>query len=202
MQTQTVVETVPETSCSCCGTPYPDAELVHLGCHPEVGICHGCVEWLEQQSRQMRPPDRRPSRWRRFRSRRSLRKVSAPSEVVTIPILPSPDFDETVRFYAALGFAERGRWPDTYLTINDDRGIELHFWSNHDVDAKTNDVACYVRFESERLARALHDEWAGLDLASGRLHAPQATDYGLLEFALVDPHGNLVRIGGSLDGAA
>jgi hypothetical protein len=76
MQTETAVATVPEAACSCCGTPYPDAELVHLG----------------------------------------------------------------------------------------------------------------------------HDEWAGLDLAPGRLHPPQATDYGLLEFALVDPHGNLVRKGGSLDG--
>jgi hypothetical protein len=200
MQTETAVETVPEATCSCCGTPYPDTELVHLGCHPEIGICHGCVEWLGGRSGRLHRAGRRPSRWRRFLGRRSLRKVPAPSEFVTIPILPSPDFDETMGFYSTLGFAERSRWPDTYLTISDDRGIELHFWSNDGVDPKTNDVACYVRFTSERVARALHDEWAGLDLAPGRLHPPRATDYGLLEFALVDPHGNLVRIGGNLDG--
>jgi hypothetical protein len=38
-----------------------------------------------------------------------------------------------------------------------------------------------------------------VQLAGGRLNSPKATDYGLLEFALIDAHGNLVRVGGTLE---
>jgi len=34
---------------------------------------------------------------------------------VTLPILPSPDFDVTASFYRQLGSRETGRWPDEYL---------------------------------------------------------------------------------------
>ena len=117
---------------------------------------------------------------------------------VTIPILPSADFDRTAAFYGGLGFVERGRWPAEYLILERPGGIELHFWSNPDVDRLTNDVACYVRFGTAAEARALHDGWARDGVEGGRLVAPKQTDYGLLEFALIDPSGNLVRIGGSL----
>lgn len=116
----------------------------------------------------------------------------------TIPILPSPNFGETARFYGILGFTERGRWPNEYLIVErDGEGFELHFWFNGSVDPKSNDVACYVRFDTATEARALHAEWSTLDLAPGRLTALQETDYGLLELALIDPFGNLVRIGGA-----
>ena len=114
----------------------------------------------------------------------------------TIPILPSKDFDETSRFYAALGFVESGRWPGEYLTLLREAGIELHFWSNSKLDPRKNDVACYVRFDTEAEARALFAAWESRLPPAGRLHPPQATDYGLVEFALIDPHGNLLRIGG------
>ena len=52
-------------------------------------------------------------------------------------------------------------------------------------------------------ADALHDEWHAVgvprDPATGsRLVPPVDTDYGLREFALVDPSGNLVRVGSPL----
>jgi hypothetical protein len=114
----------------------------------------------------------------------------------TIPILPSRHFDETARFYAPLGFAESKRWPNEYLILRRDDGIELHFWSNPKVERATNDVACYVRFDTAAETQALYDAWAPQVPADGRLMPPSSTDYGLLEFALIDPHGNLVRIGG------
>lgn len=61
----------------------------------------------------------------------------------TIPILPSRDFSETADFYAALAFREVGRWPREYLILRRDDGLELHFWNKPQVDAATNDVACY-----------------------------------------------------------
>jgi catechol 2,3-dioxygenase-like lactoylglutathione lyase family enzyme len=118
----------------------------------------------------------------------------------TIPILPSDNFDETVRFYERLGFAEQGKWPNEYLILQrPGDGFELHFWFKDSVDPKENDVACYVRWDTADEAQALHDEWAAVDVEPGRLHPPCQTDYGLLEFALIDGHGNLVRVGGSLD---
>jgi hypothetical protein len=115
----------------------------------------------------------------------------------TIPILPSRDFDETAGFYVPLGFRETGRWPGEYLTMAREDGIELHFWSKPNLRPAANDVACYIRFESAAEARSLHDSWASRVPDGGRLHPPVPTGYGLLEFALGDPHGNLLRIGGS-----
>ncbi len=118
----------------------------------------------------------------------------------TIPILPSDNFEDTARFYERLGFAEQGRWESEYLILQrPDDELELHFWFTDSVDPRTNDVACYVRWDTATEARALHDEWASVDVAPGRLVPPNETDYGLLEFALVDRHGNLIRIGGSLN---
>lgn len=115
---------------------------------------------------------------------------------VTIPILPSSDFDATAAFYGAVGFVERGRWPGEYLILRGPAGIELHFWMNPALDPLTNAGGCYVRFDTADEAEALHDRWAACDLSGGRLHPPAATDYGMLEFALVDRSGNLLRIGG------
>jgi hypothetical protein len=113
-----------------------------------------------------------------------------------IPILPSKSFDESARFYAALGFSETGRWSGEYLILVHEDGLELHFWSNPKVDRKTNDVACYIRFDTAAEARALHDAWAPNVALGARLDPPTETDYGLTEFALIDPHGNLLRVGG------
>ena len=35
----------------------------------------------------------------------------------TIPILPSPNLDETSLFYAKLGFIEQSRWAGEYLIV-------------------------------------------------------------------------------------
>ncbi|MCP2257787.1 Glyoxalase-like domain-containing protein [Streptoalloteichus tenebrarius] len=117
--------------------------------------------------------------------------------VVTIPILPSPDLDATARFYATLGFTAQERHPE-YLVASRADGAELHFFPHPDMDPKVDAGGCYVRFTTAAEARELHDEWAALDLGDARLHPPVETDYGLLEFALIDPHGNLLRIGGFL----
>jgi hypothetical protein len=80
---------------------------------------------------------------------------------VTIPILPSADFDVTSSFWGGFGFEEIGRWPGDYLIVRHlDLSIELHFWSNPTVDRWTNDVACYVRFDTPDEARECHSRWS------------------------------------------
>ena len=114
-----------------------------------------------------------------------------------VPILGSRDLAATLAFYERLGFAEIGspyqRW--RYLIIRRG-GIALHFWEDAALDPLTTNLSCYLHV---RDAQALFDEWRHLvahDPATGsRIMPPQDTDYGLREFAVVDPSGNLLRIG-------
>ena len=75
--------------------------------------------------------------------------------------------------------------------------IELHFFPKPDVDPLTTDFGCYLRVAD---ADALYRDWDAVgvehDARTGsRLVAPVDTDYGMREFALVDPNGNLLRVG-------
>ena len=115
-----------------------------------------------------------------------------------VPILPSRDLRETLDFYERLGFENRGAPPEQwdYLILGRG-GAELHFTAEPAVDPLTTASSCYVFVED---ADALHAEWERIgmptDPATGsRLVAPVDTDYGLREMALVDPSGNLLRIG-------
>lgn len=115
-----------------------------------------------------------------------------------VPILPSRDLRETLAFYERLGFENRGAEPEVwdYLIVGRG-GIELHFHAEPAVDPLTTDFGCYLRVAD---ADALHAEWGRIGVAhdpatGSRLVAPVTTDYGLREFALVDPTGNLLRVG-------
>jgi catechol 2,3-dioxygenase-like lactoylglutathione lyase family enzyme len=111
------------------------------------------------------------------------------------PILPSRNLTATAEFYARLGFEQKGLWPDEYLIVV--RGkVGLHFFFSPETDPWSSDAGCYLYVED---ADSLFADFQRLSLPSEgvpRLHgAPSDTDYGLREFALVDPDGNLLRIG-------
>jgi catechol 2,3-dioxygenase-like lactoylglutathione lyase family enzyme len=115
-----------------------------------------------------------------------------------VPILPARDLGATLAFYERLGFENRGddwrRW--NYLILGRG-GAELHFYADPAVDPLTTDFGCYLRVAD---ADELWREWDAVgvphDSATGsRLTAPETTDYGMREFALVDPSGNLLRVG-------
>lgn len=112
-----------------------------------------------------------------------------------VPILPSRDLEETLAFYATLGFERFGEGYRDYLILS--RGsIWLHFTLQPDVDPLSTASSCYVYVTD---ADALYRAWAPLvppDPADGsRIVAPWSTDYGMRELAVVDPSGNLLRIG-------
>ena len=116
------------------------------------------------------------------------------------PILPSRDLPATLGFYERLGFEGQGHWPGEYLIVR--RGqIGLHFFHCSDLDPGTSIAGCYLYVDD---ADALHAEYLQLGLPGEgipRLHgAPEDTDYGLREFGLVDPDGNLLRIGSPVAG--
>ncbi|MFI7385147.1 bleomycin resistance protein [Streptomyces sp. NPDC049813] len=121
------------------------------------------------------------------------------------PIMPGRDLAATVSFYARLGFAAGDHHPDDgYLILVRDEA-ELHFFHAPDTDPLTTAHAVYLRLDGgAHVVDALHAEWLATGLsedpyATPRLVEPDDTVYGMREFALVDPDGNLLRIGAVLE---
>ena len=109
---------------------------------------------------------------------------------VAIPVLASLDFEETLAFYNKLGFKTAGFFPDLYAIVRRDR-MELHFWACKERHLAEN-TGCYLRISD---VDGLHAEYAALDLAPGRMDEPTDQPWGMREFHVWDPHGNLLRIG-------
>lgn len=116
------------------------------------------------------------------------------------PILPARNLDETRAFYERLGFVpwwrERGPWE--YEIVS--RGhLVVHFYAAPELTPAENDAGCYWRVED---ADRLYQELAALNLPTEgipRLTPPVDQPWGMREFHLIDPSGNLVRIGHDLD---
>ncbi|WP_232548552.1 bleomycin resistance protein [Propioniciclava soli] len=114
-----------------------------------------------------------------------------------VPILPTRDLAESLAFYERLGFENIGDPPETWGYCILARGrIELHLALDPETDPLSTASSCYVYVDD---AQALHDAWAPSvvpDAHTGmRVVAPVDTGYGMREFAVVDPSGNLLRIG-------
>lgn len=114
-----------------------------------------------------------------------------------IPTFPCRDLDSASAFYQSLGFHLGARYP-TYAILQ--RGaLELHLSLFEALEPKTNCSAAYLRLED---AQALHRQAAALGLGSQgipRITALEDQPWGMREFALVDPDGNLLRVGQELD---
>jgi ketosteroid isomerase-like protein len=112
------------------------------------------------------------------------------------PILPSRDLEETRQFYQRLGFTSwwGGKGPWDYEIVS--RGnLVVHFFLESALAPDANDTSCYWRVDD---ADRLHAEFSALQLpVSGipRLTAPADQPWGMREFTMVDPSGNLLRIG-------
>lgn len=114
-----------------------------------------------------------------------------------VPILPSRDLDETLAFFRALGFENRGAPPHVWDYLIVGRGeAELHFYEDRDVDPLSTAAMCYLYVDD---SQALFEEWSTIvvpdERTGSRIVAPQATAYGMREFAVVDRSGNLLRVG-------
>lgn len=70
-------QTVSPTECWCCGSTYPEDDLVHLGNHPEVAVWVGCSQWLRRRA------VRRHDDHRRSPAARARRAVDDVREAVT-----------------------------------------------------------------------------------------------------------------------
>lgn len=115
---------------------------------------------------------------------------------LAVPMLPARDMDDTVAFYGRLGFEPVFRVPDPegYVIIRRE-ALELQFFSWPGLDPAAAYTGCYLRVaDVDRLYR---------DFAVARLPArgiPSLSGiekkfFGMREFRLVDPNGNLLRVG-------
>jgi catechol 2,3-dioxygenase-like lactoylglutathione lyase family enzyme len=115
---------------------------------------------------------------------------------VAIPVLPAKSLDETIAFYARLGFAVGSRYdePAPYAILG--RGlVELHFFGFPGLRPEDSYAGCYLRVND---VDKFHRDWSALGLPTEgipRLTAIRDEPWGMREFALVDANGNLIRVG-------
>ena len=111
------------------------------------------------------------------------------------PILPAQDLPRTRAFYESLGF-KAGYRDDNYDILR--RGNLVVHLEREDLVPAVNRTSCYWRVTD---ADALYDEFSSLGLpAEGvpRMTAPADEPWGMREFTLKDPAGNLIRVGHEL----
>jgi len=113
---------------------------------------------------------------------------------IAIPILPSRSLDHTVTFFERLGFEGRIHRHGDYAILT--RGsAELHFFTHRDLRPEESAAACYIRVAD------VGDIYRAFDAAELPVRGIPRRDtledkpWGMREFAVVDPDGNLIRIG-------
>lgn len=112
------------------------------------------------------------------------------------PILPAHDVPSTRAFYESLGF-KAGYHHNRYEILRRGR-LVVHLEQTDDLDPARNTFSCYWRVADADL---LYREFVALGLPSTglpRLTAPQDESWGMREFTLKDPAGNLIRVGHEL----
>jgi hypothetical protein len=117
---------------------------------------------------------------------------------IAIPTLPSRSVPDTLVFYRRLGFDGKiVGGGDSYAILT--RGaIEIHFFTHSELHPAESSAGCYVRvldvrdiFESFALAKLSRKGIPRMDQLEDK-------PWGMREFAIVDPDGNLLRIGQTL----
>jgi hypothetical protein len=125
-----------------------------------------------------------------------------------IPLLPCRSIDDQIAFYEALGFevTYRQKTPNVYAAVQ--RGlIELHFFVLKGYEPSDSYSTCYVMVSN--VDELYTDFRAGLKQALGRIPSrgiPRIgalgdMSYGVRQFLVTDPGGNIIRIGQPLEKA-
>src|SRR6476659_9595348 len=113
------------------------------------------------------------------------------------PILPAIDLDRSRKFYESLGFTAGYKY-DHYDILR--RGnLVVHLELQGHLVHVMNRTSCYWRVAD---ADALYREFAALGLpskGSPSISEPVDEGWGMREFTLKDPAGNLIRIGHELN---
>lgn len=118
-----------------------------------------------------------------------------PIDDLAIPILPSRELSETVAFYTRLGFKGGVHAFDSGYAVLSRGAVELHFFSHSELVPSESSAGCYIRVQD---VAVIYASWLACNLPSKgipRMDALEDKPWGHREFALIDPDGNLLRIG-------
>ncbi len=114
---------------------------------------------------------------------------------LAIPTLPCRSVSATVAFYKRLGFEGGAHEFNAKYAILRRGAVELHFFTHAELVPANSYAGCYIRVLN--VAELFHS-FSSIQLPRlgiPRLDAVEDKPWGLREFALVDPDGNLLRIG-------
>ncbi len=114
---------------------------------------------------------------------------------LAIPILPSRSVESTRDFYRQLGFDGK-IWgaPNFYCALTRD-SVEIHFFTHSELNPAESSAGCYVRVQN---ADRSYQQFAKANLPKTgipRMDHVENKPWGMREFAVVDPDGNLIRVG-------
>ena len=123
-----------------------------------------------------------------------------------IPLLPCRSIDDQIGFYETLGFdlTYRQKAPNVYASVQRG-GIELHFFVMKGYDPAGSYSTCYVLVAD--IDPLYADFRARLKQAMGRvptrgiprIGALKDMSYGVRQFLMTDPGGNIIRFGQPLE---
>jgi catechol 2,3-dioxygenase-like lactoylglutathione lyase family enzyme len=109
------------------------------------------------------------------------------------PTMPAQDIEETESFYKKLGFFTV--YKDTNYLLMKREAAEVHFFHHPKLDKWACDHGAYIRPSD---VDAFSDEVTLLNLPSEgipRFGPAEDKPWGMREATLLDPNGNLLRIG-------
>ncbi len=114
---------------------------------------------------------------------------------LAIPILPSRSIEATRDFYRQLGF-EAKVWgaPYRYAILTRDT-VEIHFFTHAGLDPAESSAGCYIRVLD---VDKIYQTFARVNLPTTgipRIDPLENKPWNMREFSMVDPDGNLIRIG-------
>lgn len=107
-------------------------------------------------------------------------------------ILPVADMAVAVEFYQAMGLAIEP-YDDNYAFVVAEGTMLCHLRVVEGLDVAGNHAALYVQVGDADVVHGIVTA-AGLEAA-----APEDMPWGMREFSLTDPSGNLIRVGHSLE---
>ena len=131
---------------------------------------------------------------RRRKSHFPMPMPTQPSDLA-IPILPSRSVNATVAFYKRLGFEGGAHEFDSGYAILKRGSVELHFFTHKELVPAESSAGCYIRIAD---VESFYSSCSSRQLSRigiPRMDALEDKPWGLREFAIVDPDGNLIRIG-------
>ncbi|MES2823237.1 MAG: VOC family protein [Pseudomonadota bacterium] len=114
---------------------------------------------------------------------------------LAIPTLPCRAVSATVAFYKRLGFDGGAHDFNSEYAIMRRGTIELHFFAHEELVPSDSSAGCYIRvLDAEEIYNAFSSSQLPR-IGIPRMDALEDKPWGHREFAIVDPDGNLLRIG-------